>query len=76
MTDWIKGRHYTSFRFELPRGYAINITVSQHQSGKVTVHQVISKLIGSFNDLMNGTLDLDDGFLKKLNKILVKRKTV
>ena len=57
MTDWIKGMPHTALRFELPSGYAINVNISQHRSGKVIVYQSISKLIGGFNDLMNGTLD-------------------
>ena len=74
--DWVKGRAFTSFRFELPEGYAINITVAQHQSGKVKVRQVVSKCIGSFNDLFKGTLDLDTSFMDKLNKLLLRTKTV
>jgi hypothetical protein len=73
MTDWVKGIPYIAIRFELPRGYHINVNISQHKSGKVTVYQSVGKLIGSFDDLMHGTLDLDDRFLNKINKILIKR---
>ena len=76
MTDWIQGRTYTAFSLALSDKYTLYVTVGQHTSGKITIRQVCSKLLGSFNDLMAGTLDLDSRFYNKLNKILVKIKTV
>jgi len=69
--DWVKGQSYTAFRLGLPSGYTINVNIRQHQSGKVTVYQGVSKLIGSVDDLFGGTLDLDPGFMDTLNKHLL-----
>ena len=74
--DWVKGQSYTAFRFGLPKGYTINVHIRQHQSGKVTVYQGVSKLIGSVEDLFSGTLDLDHDSMDSLNKHLLKIKRV
>jgi len=74
--DWVKGQSFTALRFGLPRGYTININVRQHQSGKVSVYQGVSKFIGSVDDLFGGNLDLEPGFMDALNKYLLKTKVV
>ena len=76
MTDWVKGRSFSAHRLELGYGYTVNINIRQHQTGKVTVYQGVSKTIGTFEDLIKGTLDLDTSFMDKLNKVLLKIKEV
>ena len=76
MVDWVKGHSFQAHRLDLGSGYAININIRQHQSGKVTVYQGVSKVIGTFEDLFGGTLDLDTSFMDKLNKVLLKMKEV
>ena len=76
MVDWVKGRSFDAHRLELGSGYAINVNIRQHQSGKVTVYQGVSKFIGTFEDFVNGNLDLDTSFMDKLNKVLLKMKEV
>ncbi len=75
-TDWVKGHSFTAFRLDLDKRHIININVRQHQSGKVTVYQGVSKLIGNFEDLFKGTLDLDEGSMDLLNRVLLKIKEV
>ena len=72
--DWVKGQSFHALHYKLAKGYSININIRQHQSGKVTVYQGVSKLIGSFGDLFSGKLDLNHGFMDTLNKHLLKTK--
>jgi len=76
--DWIKGRPYTAYNAELPNGYAIDINVAQHQSGKVTIRQSASKTVGYMNpatfQFKFGSLNTT--FMDKLNKVLKFEKKV
>jgi len=76
--DWITGFPFLAYTIKLPKGYRINITVSQHQSGKVTVNQTVSKLIGVFNPetLKLEGLNLDTTFLDKLYKFVKFKRVV
>jgi hypothetical protein len=73
--DWIKGHPFRAYSVQLPRGYSIDISVSQRQSGKVTVDQTVSKTIGffdfnTFQIKTKGNDPFDTTFMDKLNKIL------
>jgi hypothetical protein len=76
MTDWIKGHSYTAMRLKLDKKHTLEVNIRQHRSGKVSVYQGVSKLIGSFTDLFKGTLDLDDSSMDLLNKHLLKIKVL
>lgn len=75
MIDWVKGIPYTVFKLPLNCGYVIELDVSQHQSGKVTINQSVSLTIGFFSlkptELKLGHLG-NLRFMDKLNKVLRK----
>jgi len=72
--DWIKGIPYTLVTINLPNGYAINVTVRQHLSGKVCVAQSVSKIVGvmlpNLKFKMFGKDPLDTAMMDKLNEVL------
>lgn len=71
--DWIKGQPYTAFCLGLPKNCEIYIRIAQHESGKVTVRQAVSQLVGSF-DCKNMRLNLgscDKLAMDFLNKVLI-----
>ena len=78
MTDWIKGFPYTALDLRMPRGYGLHVSIRQHQSGKVTVRQSITKTIGHLDlrSFKTSKLDFDTSFMDKLNKVLIVEKTV
>jgi hypothetical protein len=79
--DFYKGHSYSAFTVKLPKGYSLDIRVAEHQSGKVSVHQSVSKTIGFFN-LRKMTIEspwrdpFDTKMMDKLNKILRREATV
>jgi len=79
--DWYRGNAFYGFRLKLPKGYAIEVTVAQHQSGKVTVRQSVSKTIGFFNlrkmKIQSVLRDpFDTKMMDKLNRFIKTEKEV
>lgn len=73
--DFYKGNPYSAFTVKLPKAYSLEIQVAEHQSGKVTVRQSISHIIGFFN-LRTFKISLAEdtfpNFMDKLNRVLQK----
>jgi hypothetical protein len=79
--DFYKGNPYSAFTVKLPKAYNLEIQVAEHQSGKVTVRQSVSHIIGFFNlRKMNVESVLCDSFgaemMDKLNRVLQKERCV
>ena len=75
--DFYKGQPFVAFTVKFPKAYSLEIQVAQHQSGKVTVRQSVSHIIGFFNlRKMNFESVLCDSFgaemMDKLNGVLQK----
>jgi len=77
--DWIQGIPYKLFNVELPKGFNFYIDVAQHKSGKVTISQGVSLIIGFF-DFKTFKLYPGDaeslGFQKRLHDFLKFTKEV
>jgi hypothetical protein len=79
--DFYKGNPYSAFTVKLPKAYSLEIQVAEHQSGKVTVRQSVSHIVGFFNlRKMNIESVLCDSFgtemMDKLNRVLQKEGCV
>ncbi len=79
--DFYKGHPFQAFTVKFPQGYSLELTIAQHKSGKVTVHQSISKMVGFFNfkkmKIESGLRDpFDTSMMDKLNKVLWKEDCV
>ena len=79
MPDFYKGQPYSVFTVKLPKAYNLEIQVAEHQSGKVTVRQSVSHIVGFFN-LRTFKISLDEdrfpNFMDKLNRVLQKEASV
>lgn len=47
--DWIKGHVYKVFTVNLPKGFSLILVAAEHESGKITISQVIAATIGFFD---------------------------